>query len=115
MPRTSEIRFYVELDDNKIPVNIQWEADDAGFEGRKEAKSLLLSLWDKEENSTLGIDLWTNEMMIDEMNIHVHQVLLKLSDTYLRATKNREAADILEKASSDFAEKLQLAKKINKK
>lgn len=114
MSRTSNIKFYVELDENKVPSKIEWEADDAGFEGKKESKTLILSLWDKEEKATLGIDLWTKEMMVDDMNIHVHQILLKLADTYRRSTKNTEASEILEKASADFAEALDLKNKIQK-
>jgi len=114
MSRISELKFFVELDENKVPVKIEWEADDAGFEGRKEAKTMLLSLWDKEENGTLGIDIWTKEMMVEEMYIHAHQILLKLSDTFLRSTKNREASDLLEKAAADLADMLELPKKTDK-
>ena len=108
MPRNTEIKIIVQLDDNKIPEKIEWEAEDAGFKGRKEAKTILLSLWDKEESATLGIDLWTKEMRIDEMNIHIHQMLLKLADMYRRSTNNKEAFELLEKFSSDFAAKVDL-------
>jgi gliding motility-associated protein GldC len=103
MPRNTEIKITVQLDDNKIPDKIEWEAEDAGFNGKKEAKTLLLSLWDNQDNVTLGIDLWTKEMKIDEMNIHIHQILLKLGDMCKRSTNNKEAADLIEKFSSDFA------------
>ena len=108
MPRITEIKIIVHLDDNKVPEKIEWEAADAGVQEKKETKTLLLSLWDKSESATLGIDLWTKEMTIDEMNIHIHQVLIKLADTYRRSTKNIEAANLLEKFSSDFAELLKL-------
>ncbi|MCK7523599.1 MAG: hypothetical protein MZV64_41155 [Ignavibacteriales bacterium] len=55
--------------------------------GKKDCSSMMLSIWDNKEKVTLGIDLWTKEMMVEDMNVHVHQTLLKLSDTYLRATK----------------------------
>lgn len=115
MPKLSEIKLTVQLDDNKVPEKIQWEASDAGFDGKKECKSFMLSLWDKEENLTYGIDLWTKEMMIDDMNIHFHQIFLKMADTYRRATKNSEAADMIENFSADFADKLKLNKKVEKK
>ena len=47
-----------------MPSKIEWEADDADFEGKKECSSMLLSLWDKEEKVTLAIDLWTKEMLV---------------------------------------------------
>jgi gliding motility-associated protein GldC len=111
MFRTSEIKLIVKLDDNRVPEKIEWEATDAGFDGKKEAKSLILSLWDKKEGLTLGIDLWTKEMLVEDMNIHFHQVFLKLADTYRRATKNREIADMIEDFSAEFARKLELDKK----
>ena len=114
MPRTTEIKFTVHLDENKVPEKIEWEAEDAGFSGKKETKTLILSLWDKEENLTMGIDLWTKEMVVDDMNIHFHQLFLKLADTYRRSTNNKEVAQMIEDFSSHFAEKLSLSKKIIK-
>ena len=111
MPKISEIKLTVYLDDNRVPEKIEWEATEAEFAGKKECKSMMLSLWDKEENVTIGIDLWTKEMTVDEMNIYVHQSLLKMADTYRRATKNSVAADLIENFSAEFAEKLDLKKK----
>ena len=113
MSTISEIKLTVKLDENRVPEKIEWEATDAGFEGKKEAKSLTLSLWDKKENVTLGIDLWTKEMLVDDMNIHFHQVFLKLADTYRRSTKNSEVADLIENFSAEFAKRLELDKKVN--
>jgi gliding motility-associated protein GldC len=111
MSKISEIKLTVKLDNNRVPEKIEWEATDAGFKDKKEANSVLLSLWDKEENVTLGIDLWTKEMLVDDMNIHFHQVLLKLADTYKRATKNNETAKMIEDFSAEFAKKLKLDSK----
>ena len=111
MPRKSEIKFEIELDDSKMPEKIQWQADDAEFSGLKEAKTMILSLWDKEENITLGIDLWTKEMLVNDMNLHFYQMLLKLGDTYRRATQNSEVAKMFDDFASDFAGKLNLFKK----
>jgi len=115
MSKISYIKLTVHLDDNRVPEKIEWEATESGSLGIKEAKSFMLSLWDKEENSTLGIDLWTKDMLLDDMNIHFHQVFLKLADTYKRATKNSAGADMINKFAAEFAEKLELDKKIDKK
>ncbi len=108
MTKYSEIKFIVALDGNNIPEKIDWSATDAGFKGSKECKSIMISLWDKAESATFGFDLWTKEMMVDEMNIFFHQVLIKMSDTYRRATKNSEAADMIDEFSKEFAEKVKL-------
>jgi gliding motility-associated protein GldC len=114
MSKISEIKFTVTLDDKKVPERIEWEATDSGFKGKKECSSMLISLWDKEEKGTLGIDLWTKEMVVDDMNIHFHQMFNKLADTYERSTKNKEAADMIKNFSSDFAEKTEIIKKVKK-
>ena len=114
MSKISEIKLIVKLDNNRVPEKIEWEATDSGFKGKKKANSVLLSLWDKEENATLGIDLWTKEMLVDDMNIHFHQIFLKLADTYKRATKNDEAAKMIEDFSAEFAKKLKLDSKLKK-
>ena len=114
MSKTSEIRFFVTLDEKKVPEKIEWEATESGFNGKKECSSMMISLWDKEEKGTLGIDLWTKEMIVDDMNIHFHQVFLKLADTYKRATKNNEAAKMIEDFSAEFAKKLKLDSKPKK-
>jgi gliding motility-associated protein GldC len=114
MSKVSYIKITVQLDDNRVPEKIEWEATESGSPGVKEAKSFLLSLWDKNENSTLGIDLWTKEMLLDDMNIHYHQVFLKMADTYKRATKNGEVAEMVRNFAAEFSKKLELEKKINK-
>ena len=42
MSNKSEIKFLIELDDNKMPEKIQWQADDADFNGMKESKTMML-------------------------------------------------------------------------
>lgn len=111
MSLKSEIKFIVELDDKKMPEKINWQADDADFTGMKEAKTLMLSLWDKQDNITLGIDLWTKEMLVDDMNQHFYQIILKLGDTYKRSTNNSEASKMFDDFASQFAEKINLFKK----
>ena len=112
MNKTSEIKFVVTLDEKKVPEKIEWEATDSGFKGKKECSSIMISLWDKEEEGTLAIDLWTKDMVVDDMNIHFHQVLNKMADTYERATKNKEVAGMIKNFSSDFALKTEIIKNV---
>ena len=111
MGKISEIKITVMLDDNKVPEKIEWEATDSGFDGKKECSSMMISMWDKTEKGTLGIDLWTKEMTVDDMNIHFHQIFNKLAETYEKSTKNKEIADMIKIFGSDFAEKTELIKK----
>ncbi len=108
MNKKSEIKIIVELDENKMPVTIEWEAADAYFKGVKPAKTLMLSLWDEKENVTLGIDLWTKEMTIGEMNKHFHQIFIKMAETLERSTQNKEAANMISDFSREFARQVKL-------
>ncbi len=82
--KTSEINFKVTVDENNLPHSIQWNAPDTGE--ASECKSLMIALWDAKENNTLRIDLWTKDMMVDEMKKFFHQNVMTLTDTYIRAT-----------------------------
>jgi len=108
MSKTSNINFTISLDDKKMPEKIEWQADDADFTGVKEAKTMMLSLWDKEDKVTLGIDLWTNDMLVDDMNLHFYQIILKLGDTYRKSTNNPETAKMFDEFASQFASKIKL-------
>jgi len=108
MSKSSEIKITVELDESKMPEKIEWEATDSGFEGKKAAKTLMLSLWDEKDNVTYGIDLWTKEMKVEEMHLHFHQILLKMADTFERATNNKDVAGMIRNFDDDFTKKLEL-------
>ena len=69
---TSEIKFLVELDENRVPEKLTWSAEDGGVE-LEEAKAMMLSIWDSKVQETLRIDLWTKDMPVDEMKIFIHQ------------------------------------------
>lgn len=88
--KSSEIKFKVTVDENNLPHQIEWEASDANE--KSECKSLMIALWDAKENNTLRIDLWTKDMMVDEMKKFYHQNIMTLTDTYLRATGDEVTA-----------------------
>ncbi|MFT4680840.1 MAG: gliding motility-associated protein GldC [Flavobacteriales bacterium] len=102
----SDIKFRIGLDENKIPKKIDWIAEDAGMKKLEEAKAIMLSVFDPKSNDTLRIDLWTNEMKVDEMKRFFHQTLISMSDTFERATNEKELAEDLRKFCKDFGEKL---------
>jgi len=111
MSKKTTISLEVELNDQNIPQSISWKADDASLDEAKKANAMMLSLWDNDENVTFGIDLWTHSMLVENMNILFHQTLLKMADTYNRATNNFEVSEMIRKFADEFSEKLALIKK----
>ena len=107
--KTFEIKFTVSLDENKLPVSIDWEASDAG--DKSSCKSVMIALWDAKENNTLRIDLWTKDMLVDEMKVFFHQTLLSMADTLKRSTGEDKIAEDLKDYCAHFSEKMNLLKK----
>jgi gliding motility-associated protein GldC len=106
---TSEIKFIVELDENRVPEKLSWTAQDGGVEA-EDAKALMMSIWDSNARETLRIDLWTKDMPVDEMKIFFHQTLVAMADTFQRATDDEKMSDTMRDFCDYFAEKLELKK-----
>lgn len=102
--KTSEINFKITVDDNFLPVDIKWEAKEAGE--ASDSKSVMIALWDAKENNTLRIDLWTKEMSVDEMKKFYIQNIMTLTDTYIRATSDETTANEVKALISDVGRKL---------
>jgi len=109
--KKSEIKFNITLDENKLPETINWKASDAGMEKEKSCKAIMIAVWDPETESTLKIDLWTKDMMVDEMKKFFHQTLLSMSDTLKRSISEDKMAADLKDFCEHFAEKLEILKK----
>jgi len=60
-------------------------------------------MWDKEKKNSLTIDLWTKKMEVGEMNAHYYFTLMKLAETYERATNNKELSEKIKNFANDFA------------
>ncbi len=103
----SEIKFLVELDENRVPERLSWTAKDGGVE-LEESKAIMLSIWDSKVQETLRIDLWTKDMPVDEMKLFFHQTLVAMSDTFQRATDDEKMAATMKDFCDYFAEKLEL-------
>ena len=106
---TSEIKFLIELDENKVPEKLTWSAQDGGV-NTEDTKAIMLSIWDSKAQETLRIDLWTKEMPVDEMKLFFHQTLVAMADTFKRATDDEKMADTMKDFCDYFAEKLDLIK-----
>lgn len=99
----STITIDVTLDPNKVPQQINWKAGEKG----NDAKALMLAFWDGTDKTALRIDLWTKEMMVDEMADFFYQTMMTMADTYQRATKQEELVNDIKTFAKDFYKKFQ--------
>lgn len=98
----STITIDVELDEGRVPQDIQWSASDSTAENAQKAKAFMLSIWDGADKSALRIDLWTQKMMVDEMADFYYQTLMTMADTFDRATKQKELVDDMKNFAKNF-------------
>ena len=105
--KKSQITINVELDENRVPEKILWNAKDGGV-NNEEAKAMLLSLWDHKSKETLRIDLWTKDMEIEEMKRFFHQTLFTMADTFYKATQDEKMTQTMKDFCEYFAEKMEI-------
>jgi gliding motility-associated protein GldC len=105
----SEIKIKVGLDENKIPEELYWSADDGKIENM-ESKALLLSVWDSKNKDTYKINLWTKEMPVNEMVQFYHQTLLSLADSFEKATGDDKMSATMRDFCDYYAEKMGIKK-----
>ena len=101
--KKSKISFEIELDKNNLPQTISLNTDDGQLSNVK-VKSLLISAWDTKTKETLRIDLWTKDMMVNEMMIMYHQTLTSMANSLERATNEDKLAGALRDYCTFFAE-----------
>jgi len=99
------ISIQVKLDEDKVPQQIEWNTTGTTIEHTQQAKGLMLAFWDGEEKTAMRIDLWTKEMMVDEMADFFYQTLMTMADTYNRATHQQELTDELKEFAKNFYKK----------
>ncbi len=103
--KQSTIQIKVSLNDQKIPEEIHWNASDSSADNTRKAKAFLLSLWDGQEKNALRIDLWTKDMMVDEMEDFFYQTLITMADTYQRATGYKDLSEEIKSFASNLYNK----------
>jgi gliding motility-associated protein GldC len=103
----SRITIDVELDENRVPENIQWQATESTASNPQQAKAFMLSLWDGADKAALRIDLWTQKMMVDEMADFYYQTIMTMADTFDRATRQTELVNDMKSFARDFYKKFQ--------
>ena len=103
----STITIDVTLDQDKIPEQISWSATQSTAEEAQPAKAMMLSFWDGQEKAALRIDLWTKDMMMDEMADFVYQNIMTMADNFERATRQQDLAGDMKKFAGEFMQKFQ--------
>jgi gliding motility-associated protein GldC len=93
MVKKSDIKLQIQLDENDVPEKINWTAEGSDKGGDNKSKAFMLALWDEEENNTLRIDLWTKEMMVDEMKKFACQNIITMADSFERSTGESAIAE----------------------
>jgi gliding motility-associated protein GldC len=101
----SSIIIDVATDENRVPDSIEWKATDTTIAEAQKAKAMMLSFWDGSEKTALRIDLWTKDMMVDEMTDFFYQTIMTMADTFGRATNHHEMAGDMKNFAQDFYRK----------
>jgi gliding motility-associated protein GldC len=104
---TSTISIDVTLDEQKIPEKLSWNATQSSAQEKQEAKAMMLSFWDGQEKAALRIDLWTKDMMVDEMADFVYQNMMTMADNFERATRQADLARDMKTFARAFLKKFQ--------
>jgi gliding motility-associated protein GldC len=101
----SSITIDVTLDDGRVPEQITWNATDTTAEAARTAKAMMLAFWDGAEKTALRIDLWTKDMMVDEMADFFYQTFMTMAETYHRATQDPALTSDMKQFAKDFYNK----------
>ncbi len=101
----SNININVQLNADKVPQQINWSASGSTVQKPQNAKAIMIAFWDGVDKSAMRIDLWTKEMMVDEMADFFYQVLFTMGDTFQRATKHDILSDDIKSFAKDFQKK----------
>ena len=106
--KTAEIKITVSLDEKNLPESILWYSSDSENTQELPCKSMILALWDQQYQNSLRLDLWTKDMPVDEMKRFFYETLMTMSDSFLKATGEKNIVEDLRDYCAHFAEKMEL-------
>ncbi len=104
----STITINVRLNDEKVPQEINWHASDSTTEAQQ-AKAMMVAFWDGADKSALRVDLWTKDMMVDEMADFYFQAFMGMAESYDRATHDHELVTDIRTFAKAFQQKFREA------
>ncbi len=107
MQSKSTIKIDVTLDQGRMPESIDWSASESSAAETRHAKAMILAMWDGADKAALRIDLWTKEMMVDEMADFFYQTMMSMADTYNRATRQTALSEDMKRFAGEFYKKFQ--------
>lgn len=107
MSKTTELILRVSLDDENVPETIFWKSDNQNA-GESKAKAFLLSIFEEDSKDTLKLDLWTKDFQMEEMNRFMYHTLRAMSDTYVKATNNKDLGNQFMNFATYFGEKTEI-------
>ena len=102
MKRKTQITLTVSLDNNNTPEGMEWSAPDGGVKAQS-MEAFFLSTWDKGAQESARIDLWSKEMPVDQMQVFVHQTLVGIRASYLKATEDAQMGEAMQQFCDFFA------------
>lgn len=101
----SSINIDVLLDKDRVPEQINWNATDSTAEAARKAKAMMLAFWDGTDKTAMRIDLWTKDMMVDEMADFFYQTYMTMAETFHRATQDQGLVNDMKQFAKDFYSK----------
>jgi len=104
----------VAMDENMIPEEIVWKSNDEKNASEETASAALIYFWNKTQNETFNLDLWTKEMSVEEMNKMMFQMIMTIANTYERATSEDQIALAMRDFAEFFGEKTGVIPKTGK-
>ena len=101
----SNININVLLDADRVPQEISWSASGSTAQSPQKAKAMFVAFWDAADKSAMRIDLWTKDMMIDEMADFYFQLFTTMGDSFQRATKYETLSKDIKSFAMEFHKK----------
>jgi|TARA_B100000809_G_C14786288_1_gene404893 gliding motility-associated protein GldC len=105
--KKSTLKFDLELDENNLPKKIIMNSSDNQAKDVL-LKSVMIAGWDAETKETLRVDLWTKDMMVNEMFIMYHQTLVSMANTLEKSTGHDKLAGALKDYCEFFAKETKI-------
>ena len=91
-----------------------WKSNDEKNASEEKAAAALIYFWNKSQNETFNLDLWTKEMSVEEMNKMMFQMIMTIANTYERATSEDQIALAMRDFAEFFGEKTGVIPKTGK-
>jgi gliding motility-associated protein GldC len=105
--KKSTLKFDLELDENNVPKKIIMNSSD-NQDDNILLKSVIIAAWDEKTKETLRVDLWTKDMMVNEMFIMYHQTLMSMANTLSKSTSQDKLAGALRDYCAFFAQETKI-------